>query len=114
MPDRTPELGPIATKILFEDEQVRIWDNRLDPGQVLPPHRHDHDYWLIDVEGERIAVDFLPGNEGEHEGRVELRIDRGRGLFVKKGAVETARNTGSRPLRYILIELKQDANPNSP
>jgi len=105
-----PELGPIASKVLFEDDEVRIWDNRLEAGEVLPPHRHDHDYWLIDVRGERIAVDFLPGNQGEYEGHVDLEIARGRGLFIKKGAVETAQNTGDMPLRYILIEFKQDAN----
>ena len=95
----TPKLGPIATAVLFEDDEIRIWDKQLAPGEVLPAHRHDHDYWLLDVSGEHISVDFLPGNQGEHDGHVDLEIARGRGLFIKKGAVETAKNTGSRPLR---------------
>ena len=65
MPDpETPKLGPIATAVLFEDDEIRIWDKQLAPGEVLPAHRHDHDYWLLDVSGEHISVDFLPGNQG--------------------------------------------------
>ncbi len=102
----TPKLGPIATQILYEDEQIRIWDNRLAPGEVLGAHRHELDYTLVDVEGERIEIDFLPGNEGEFDGHHELGIRRGNAIFVKRGGVETARNVGDGPVRFILIEYK--------
>lgn len=103
-----PELGPIATQVLYEDEQVRIWDNRLAPGESLGAHRHDLDYTLVDVEGERIEVDFLPGNGSEFDGHHELAVRRGNAIFVRRGGVETARNVGERPVRFILIEYKDD------
>lgn len=30
---RGPELGPIGDKILFENDHVRIWSVKLDPGE---------------------------------------------------------------------------------
>jgi hypothetical protein len=42
-------LGPIATAIVYEDEHVRIWTHQLDPGVAGPPHRHEHDYVIVDV-----------------------------------------------------------------
>jgi hypothetical protein len=102
------ELGPIATKVLYEDEQIRIWDNRLAPGELLGAHKHELDYTLVDVEGEKIEIDFLPGNEGEFEGHHDFPVSRGKAIFVKRGGVETARNIGDGPVRFILIEYKND------
>ena len=107
--DTTLELHPIATRILYEDDEVRIWDQRLDPGQVLKPHRHEHDYVLCDVSGDLIEADFLPGTRGEHDGHIELRVQRGRTHYIKKGGLETARNNGKLAYRSILIEYKTDA-----
>ena len=56
MSDQPTEFGPIATRILYEDDQVRIWDQRLAPGEKTAAHRHEQDYVLVDVEGERIGV----------------------------------------------------------
>lgn len=49
------ELGPIASEIVFEDEHVRIWTHHLEPVQAGPFHRHDLDYVIVDVAGDRIA-----------------------------------------------------------
>ena len=43
-------LGPIATRILYEDDEVRIWDQRLEPGEATAAHHHANDYALIDVD----------------------------------------------------------------
>ena len=56
MSDSSLDFGPIATRVLYEDDQVRIWDQRLAPGEKTAPHRHEQDYVLVDVEGERIGV----------------------------------------------------------
>ena len=50
------ELGPIATRILYEDDDVRIWDQRLAPGESTAAHHHENDYALVDVEGDRVDV----------------------------------------------------------
>jgi hypothetical protein len=35
------ELRPIATRVLYEDDEVRIWDQRIGAGETLGRHRHE-------------------------------------------------------------------------
>ena len=49
-------LGDIATKLLMENDRVRIWEMRLAPGESTPIHKHDFDNILIQIDGDRIAV----------------------------------------------------------
>ena len=102
-----PELGPIASKIVFEDDHVRIWTHHLEPGQAGPLHRHDLDYVIVDVEGDRIAADPLPGTGGDYDEYIEAPVKRGRGSFLRAGGVERAINVGSTPYRTVIVELKQ-------
>ena len=108
MAEEPQDLAPIATKILYEDDEVRIWDQRLDVGEVLHAHRHDHDYVLVDVAGDKVVADTLPGTVSSHHGHFELDVKRGRTYFVEKGAIEEAKNTGTLPYRAILVEFKKD------
>ena len=32
-------LGDVGTKLLYEDDRVRIWEIALGPGEETPPHR---------------------------------------------------------------------------
>ena len=54
MAERT--LGDVATKVLFENDRVRVWEMRLAPGEDSPVHRHDLDYLLVQIDGERIDL----------------------------------------------------------
>jgi beta-alanine degradation protein BauB len=36
-------VGDIATKLVMENDRVRIWEMRLEPGEESDLHRHDHD-----------------------------------------------------------------------
>ena len=101
------ELGPIATRIIYEDERVRIWDQRIAPGEHTATHRHEHDYALIDVEGDSLDVELF---DGPHlalgESRLELPVIRGQVYWVEKGSVERAVNSGDSAYRGILVEIK--------
>lgn len=106
-PESPSDLGPIATEVLYEDDQIRIWDQRLARGEKTAPHRHDHDYVLVDVEGDRIGVEPQPGHNGrDFDAYLELPVRRGQVYFVHEGSVEIAENIGDRPYRAVLIEFK--------
>jgi hypothetical protein len=105
----TPELGPIATEVVYEDDHVRIWTHHLEPGEAGPPHRHELDYVIVDVAGDRIAADPVPGTGGEYDQYVEAPVRRGKGYFLKRGGVERAINVGSTPYRTVIVELKDQA-----
>jgi hypothetical protein len=103
-----PDLGPIATEIVYEDDHVRIWTHHLEPGEVGPPHRHDLDYVIVNVEGDRIAADPVPGSGGDFDEYIEAPVKRGRTSFLHAGGVERAINVGEKPYRTVIVELKHE------
>jgi hypothetical protein len=34
-------LGPIGSRIIFENDLVRVWELRVEPGESAGMHRHD-------------------------------------------------------------------------
>ena len=104
MPDETP----IATKVIYGDDEVRIWNQVIEPGKTLGRHTHKSDYVLVTVRGEGpIDVRFLDGSGGPLGDGIVLRTRRGDVTYVPKGHTETARNEGAE-YRAILVELLHD------
>ena len=99
-------LGNVATRLVLENDRVRIWEMDLAPGERSATHRHDCDYVLVQLEGDRIAAYFEPDTAGPHTGYVEGEVERGKTRFIRRGGIETAVNVGTRRYREILIELK--------
>jgi predicted metal-dependent enzyme (double-stranded beta helix superfamily) len=99
-------LGGVGTRLLFENERVKVWELRLAPGEDSPPHRHALDHLLIQLSGDRVAVAPEPDTEGPYQDYMEADVIPGMAVFVERGGVETARNIGSEPYREIIIELK--------
>ena len=100
-------LVPIATRILFEDDQVRIWDQVLEPGERTGPHRHELPYALITVEGESLEVIPVAGHPSIYgSDPIPISLTTYSVHHVPPGATEDALNTGSRRFRAILIEHK--------
>ena len=105
----TRAYGDIATKLLMENDRVRIWEMRLEPGQTSDLHRHELDYIMIQISGDRMAADFEPGSAGPwgNDGaRVEGDIAPGNVLYAERGGIETAINVGKEPFYEIVVELK--------
>jgi len=100
------KLGDVATKLLFENERVRIWEMRLGPGKEGDVHRHDLDYVLVQIEGDRMAVVPEPDSGGSYRNYLEADVFPGNTIFIERGGIEKAKNVGTRPYREILIELK--------
>ena len=99
--------GAIATEVIFEDDEVRVWDQRVDAGETIARHRHAHDYVLITVAGTGpIEVTFHDGTGGPLGDHFTYRPVIGRPDAVPAGHVETAVNHGD-AYRAILVELKR-------
>ncbi|MGH9028052.1 MAG: cupin [Acidimicrobiales bacterium] len=95
-----------ATKLLFENERVRVWQVRLEPGEEGAVHRHELDHLLVQVSGDRIAVVPEPDSEGPYRDYLEAAVVPGAVVHVTKGGVETARNVGNEPYLEVVVELK--------
>ena len=44
-------MAEVGTKLVFENERVRVWEFTLQPGETIPAHTHDHDYFFYRIEG---------------------------------------------------------------
>ena len=101
-------LGDVATKLLFENDKVRVWEMDLAPGESSDVHEHALDYILVQLEGDRIAGIFEEDTKGAYPpGTVEGEVAPGNAIFIEKGGIETAKNTGTQRYREILVELKE-------
>ena len=47
MPDETTFSSEVGTRLLFENQRVRVWDLRLAPGESTGLHRHETDYFYV-------------------------------------------------------------------
>jgi len=101
------QLGDVATTKLFENDRVRVWEMQLDPGETSDVHEHTLDYLLIQLEGDKIAGIFEPDTKGPYPaGTVEGEVAPGNVIYIERGGIETAENTGQQRYREILVELK--------
>jgi beta-alanine degradation protein BauB len=95
--------GPVATRMLMENNDVRVWEMDLKPGELCGLHHHTLDYVLYILEGAKVGV--------ESPGRKPSRFDvEARGTYyVPAGGIESARNVGETRFREVLVELKRAA-----
>ena len=98
--------GAIASSVLLDNERVRIWELALAPGEASALHRHELDYVIVLLEGDRIAAVPAPGST---RGAREAEVTPGRAIYLTRGDAEWAVNTGRLPYRELLIELKPRA-----
>ncbi len=98
------QLGDVGTKVLFEDDNVRIWEMILQPGEASDLHHHEHDYYLAIWEGDLVAG--LPPKDSGIDMFAARIPPQGNTVGVPKGGTEWAVNIGEKPYREILIELK--------
>ena len=106
------ELGGVGTKVVFENDQVRVWVLKLAPGERSAVHRHDLDHLLIQIRGDRIAVEPEPDAEGPHRDYMEADVIPGMVVHVPKGGIETAVNIGADPYYEVIVELKEEVLGN--
>jgi hypothetical protein len=106
MADSGRAFGDIATKLLFENARVRIWEMKMQPGELGPVHRRETDHILVQISGDRMAVVPEPDTQGPYNKYLEADVLPGQYFYVTRGGIERARNVGKQPYHEIIIELK--------
>ena len=97
-------IGDVADHVLFEDDNVRIWEMTLEPGDHSALHHHAHDYYLIIFSGDLVAG-VVPEEFGM-DSFVGIVPEAGNTVGVPKGGTEWAWNIGKETYREYLVELK--------
>jgi beta-alanine degradation protein BauB len=97
----------VGTKLLFENEVVRVWDFKLSPGESTKVHTHRRDWLFVNVTGDNhLRIDYPNRDEVDHRKNQDgdvffFFIDK----VVDNKKTHRATNTGTEPLRQILIEF---------
>ncbi|MAG30299.1 MAG: hypothetical protein CL908_05310 [Deltaproteobacteria bacterium] len=100
----TAKLGDVASRVIFEDDHLRIWEMILEPGEASDLHQHDLDYYLVISEGDYVAGVTL--EDDPVDSFLSKVPESGNTVFVPKGGTEWAYNVGKETFREILIERK--------
>ncbi len=98
-------IGGVGSQVLFEDDNVRIWELKLAPGEASDLHRHEHDYYLVIMAGDLVAG--IPPKSTGMDPFVGVVPANGNTVPVPKGGFEWALNVGKKTYHEILIELKK-------
>ncbi len=100
MPRGNEPLGDIATKVVFENDRVKIWNLIVEPGQASDWHLHPRDYVTIVVEGGGLTVEFDDGTV--EEGQPEI----GSWKYHDTHIIHRVVNNTGKTFKNVLVELK--------
>ena len=100
-PTRDNPNGPIGTEVIFENDQVRIWDMKVAPRGKKAWHHHTMDYVIVSVTGGRVEIENVDGDSYIGEDKV------GGVIWQDAGQKHELRNLTDAPYQNILVELKK-------
>ena len=100
MPRGNESLGDIASKVLFENDRVKVWNLIVEPGEASDWHLHPRDYITVVVEGGNLSAEYEDGTSRESPSEV--------GTWTYHGEHQIHRVINNSDTRYVnvLIELK--------
>ena len=105
-PQVTTPTEQVGTRLMFENEQVRVWDLALAPGESLNKHIHRHDYFFVVVSGGLIR--FADPDNPADSYDVQFVDDQVTFRTVGEGKVDNRlTNIGTKPHRNYVVELKR-------
>ena len=109
-------MAGVGTKVVFEDDKIKLWEFNLEPGERTPVHTHEMDYIFYVIDGTTLEVfDADDNNLGPLKvasgDTVALRLEGDELVVVddesiRFPATHSARNGGPNRYREILIETK--------
>ena len=104
-PTDTREISnEVGTRLLFENDRVRVWDLQLAPGQSTGLHRHTNDFLYVVIGDGALQTAFA---DGSRDAPREMRDGDVRYREVADESVHEAINVADSPWRNIVVELKR-------
>jgi beta-alanine degradation protein BauB len=102
----TSPTDAVGTKVLYENDRVRVWDLALAPGETLAKHIHRTDYFFI-VESGGLIRFADPDNPADFHD-VQFQDDQVTFVPVADGKVDNRlTNIGEKRHRNYVVELKR-------
>ncbi len=103
----TPPSDQVGTRVMFENDHIRVWDLQLEPGERLAKHIHKNDYFFIINSGSLIRF-ANPDDESDYR---DVQFTDGQVTFVPvtgEGKIDNRlENIGTKRHWNYVIELKK-------
>jgi predicted metal-dependent enzyme (double-stranded beta helix superfamily) len=109
-------MAGVGSKVVFEDDKIKVWEFNLEPGERTPVHTHEMDYIFYVIDGTTLEVfdaddEYIGPLEVASGDVVALRLDGDQLVVIgneakRVPATHSARNGGPDRYREILIETK--------
>ncbi len=93
-------LGEIATKVLFENDRVKIWNLIIEPREACPWHQHERDYVTVRLAGEPTTLELEDGTKEPGSSGI------GQWQYHTDHKVHRVINDNDSQYTNILIEIK--------
>ncbi len=94
----SPDVG---TRVLFEDDRVKVWLLELASGQATPWHEHSCDYVFVVTRPGTARCEYVDGSVEE-----QIGDPRGSTQYRTRDIPHRLINTGSDTYQNIVVELK--------
>jgi quercetin dioxygenase-like cupin family protein len=92
-------MAEVGSKLVFENERIRVWEFTLAPGETIETHKHEHPYFFYPIEGGTLEVTRASGV-------TRATLEAGKVYYREGGDSHAAKNVDSRRYHEILVELK--------
>ncbi len=101
--ERAAENHVVGSRLLYENERVRVWDITLEPGERLPFHCHRTSYFYRCESGGVSRVREPDGSEMVYDSpRDEVTFQH---IVPGETLVHDLTNVGRTVLRFTTVEL---------
>ena len=95
------QLGDVGTDFLFENDQVKVWNLVLEPGQSSDWHHHENHYMFIVIEPSALKAEYNDGGSGESDS------EAGQVVMGQKDSVHRVTNVGDSRYKNVIVEIKR-------
>jgi beta-alanine degradation protein BauB len=99
--------GPVASKLLLENDHIKIWEADVGPGEDFPLHHHAYDYVLF-TTGDPALLELR--DYGRPPSTVPVPAHAA--IFIPAGGTESYSNVGKTRFTEVLIEVKRPRRPD--
>lgn len=96
------KLGEIGQRVVLENDHVRVWEIRLEPGETIDFHIHYHPYLVLSLGGGENEIETVFGEF------ITTHEPVGSTIFINEmRAVHRLTNRSNVTYLSRLVELKQ-------
>jgi quercetin dioxygenase-like cupin family protein len=92
-------MAEVGSKLVFENERVRVWEFTLQPGEAIEAHKHDYPYFFYSLQGGTLEVTRASGV-------TRATLEAGKVYYREGGDTHAAKNVDDHRYHEILVELK--------